>query len=118
VDVASYRFYVAALILARTAGVVLLWIARPAAEAHLPPLSTVRAGLEIAVGLAVAAWTGWHAPLLLAVTLASIRVVLGFSYRAWGGIRTASLVWVRAVVALAVFVIAVLQGSSPSPFAR
>jgi hypothetical protein len=118
VDVAPYRFLVAALMLARAAGVALLWIGRPAAQADLPPLSSRRAVLEVALGLAAAAWTGWHAPLLLAVTLATVRVVLGFSYRVWGGIRRASLVWVRAVVAIAVLLIALLQGSSPLPFAR
>jgi hypothetical protein len=112
VDVGQYRFIIAALLLARASGVLLLWIARPAAQADLPPLSSRRAVIEIAVGLIAAAWTGGIAPLLLAATLAAVRVVLGLSYRAWGGIRAASLTWVRVAVAAAVLFIAHLPISS------
>jgi hypothetical protein len=106
------------LLLARAAGVALLWIARPAVQANLPPLSSRRALIEIAVGLLAAAWTGWHAPLLLAVTLAAVRVAMSLSYRAWGGIRSASLTWVRVAVAVAVLAIALLPISSLYSAAR
>ena len=110
--VEQFRFLVVALLLARASGVALLWIARPAAEAKLPPLSSRRAAIEIAVGLMAAAWTGWHAPLLVAATLVGVRLVLGFSYRAWGGIHAQSLIWVRVAVAAAVLLIARLPASS------
>lgn len=94
----------ATLLLARAAGVVLLWIARPAAEANLPPLSSARAIVEAAIGLAAALWLGRQAPIALALTLAVVRVVLGYSYRTWGGIRVSSLWWARGLVAAAVLI--------------
>jgi hypothetical protein len=102
------------LILARTGGIVLLWIARPAAQVELPPLTSRRAVAEIVVGLVAAAF----APLFLVTTLAAVRVVMALSYRAWGGIRSSSLAWTRAVAASAVFLIASLPEWSPSLFAR
>ena len=117
-DVTVIRVLVVAFLLARSAGVALLWIARPAAHANLPPLSSRRAAVEIAVGLLAAAFMGWNIFLLLAVTLAAIRIVLALSYRAWGGIRAASILWVRIVVAVAVLLIESLPGSSPSLFAH
>jgi hypothetical protein len=45
--------------------------------------------------------------------LATVRVVMGLSYRAWGGIHAASLHWARGVVALAVLLISRLPESSP-----
>jgi hypothetical protein len=112
VDVAAYRFLIAALLLARASGVALRWISRPAAGADLPPLSSRRAVIEISLGIASALWTGWHAPLFLAAAMAAMRVVMGFSYRSWGGIRTVSLTWVRVAVAVAVLLIALLPISS------
>lgn len=102
------------LVLARMAGVVLLWIARPAAEVELPPITSGRAVAWMVLGLVAAAF----APLLLVTTLLAVRVVLTLSYRAWGGIRRASLAWVQAGAAAAALAIVVLQGSSLSLFAR
>lgn len=104
----------AGLILARAGGIVLLWISRPAAQVELPPLTSRRAVVEVAVGAVAAVFV----PIFLVTTLATVRVVMALSYRAWGGIRPSSLAWVRGVAAAAVLFIGYLPKWSPSLFAR
>ena len=102
------------LILARTAGVTLLWISRPAAQVDLPSLTSRRAVVEISAGLLVSA----YAPVFLFTTLASVRVVMLLSYRAWGGIRNASLTWVYALTGAIALSIASLPAASRLLFSR
>jgi hypothetical protein len=90
----------------------LLWIARPAADAVLPELTSRRALIVLAVGVLSAAFTGWHALLLLAATLLAVRIGMGLSYQRWGGIRAASLAWVRESLAVAILLIARLPAGS------
>jgi hypothetical protein len=101
-----------AFILSRASGTALLWIARPAANAILPPVTTTLAIVELVIGFVAALWTGWHAPLLLVLAAATVRIVMAVSYRVWGGIRIVSLLTVRIVVAVAGIVIARLPESS------
>jgi hypothetical protein len=102
---------VASLAVARAAGTALLWIARPAANANLPAMTSRQAVLELAVGIAAALWIENNALLLIAVTALIVRAVLGFSYSSWGGIHRASLLWVRLLSAVTAVAIAVLPES-------
>ncbi len=107
-DVSSW---IVAFILSRAAGTALLWIARPAANAILPPVTSTLALVELIIGFIAALWTGWHAPLLLVMAAVTVRIVMAISYRVWGGIRIMSLLTVRIVVAVAGIVIARLPES-------
>jgi hypothetical protein len=106
------QFVVASLALPWAASTALLWIARPAADAVLPELTSRRALIVLAVGVLSAAFTGWHALLLLAATLLAVRIGMGLSYQRWGGIRAASLAWVRESLAVAILLIARLPAGS------
>jgi len=109
---------VVTFVLARVAGTALLWVARPAAGAKLPSLTSLRAILELAVGVIAALWTGWHAPVLLAALVVVVRASLEVSYRLWGGIQQSSLLWVRLLMAASALFIARLPGSSLYSFVR
>ena len=53
-----WEFVIASLAVARMGGTVLLWIARPAAEARLPELTSAQALMEIALASVAAGFTG------------------------------------------------------------
>jgi hypothetical protein len=112
------KLWIVAVVVSRVAGTALLWIARPAAEAGLPMVTSRMAMVELAVGLAVALWTGWHAPLILVSVALIIRVVQAFSYGKWGGIRRASYHSVRVLSLLVALFIASLPESSLYFYAR
>jgi hypothetical protein len=106
------KLWFVAFVLSRVAGTVLLWIARPAANADLPTMNSRLAAVELVVGIAAALWTGWHAPLLLVTTAVIVRVGMVLSYSKWGGIHRVSYHAVRLLVLLAALFIASLPESS------
>ena len=112
------KLWIVAFILSRVAGTLLLWIARPAANADLPPMNSRLATVELVVGIAAALWTGWHAPLLLVTTAVISRVVMVVSYNKWGGIHRMSYHAVRVLVLLAALFIASLPESSLYSYGR
>ncbi|MFM2125437.1 MAG: hypothetical protein RL328_1888 [Acidobacteriota bacterium] len=107
-------FVIASLAVARMGGTVLLWIARPAAEARLPKLTSAQALVEIAIASTAAGLTGFHSLILLAALIVIVRGGMRYSYQAWGGIRRESLVWTRWALAVATLVIAHLPEPSRS----
>ncbi len=112
------KLWVVAFVLSRVAGTTLLWIARPAANAELPSIGSRQAVAELVIGLAVALWTGRHAPLLLVTMALTVRLAMGMSYRRWSGIHRVSYHAVRVVTLLAALFIASLPESSLYFFGR
>lgn len=103
---------VAAMATAWVGGTVLLWIARPAADAKLPDLTSWRALIELAVGAIAAAAMGTRGLLLLATVFVVVRGAKRYSYEAWGGIRPASVLWTRVLLACVSLLIALLPEPS------
>jgi hypothetical protein len=112
------KLWIVAFVVSRVAGTTLLWIARPAANADLPPVSSRQATLELAIGIAAAIWTGWNAPPVLVAAAVIVRLVMAFSYRKWGGIHRASYHTARIAVLLTTLFIASLPESSLYSFGR
>ena len=97
---------------------MLLWIARPAANAELPQIGSRQAVVELVIGLAVAMWTARHAPLLVAALALIVRLAIGVSYSKWGGIQRISYHATRIIALLAALFIASLPESSLYVFGR
>ena len=106
------KLWIVAFVLSRVAGTTLLWIARPAANAELPQISSRQAAVELILGLAAALWTGWHAPLVLVTAAVIVRAAMVISYRKWGGIHRSGYHGVRILVLLTALFIASLPESS------
>jgi hypothetical protein len=105
------KLWIVAFVLSRVAGTMLLWIARPAANADLPSINSRQAAIELVVGIAAALWTGWRAPVVLVVAAVLVRVAMVVSYSKWGGIHRASYHAVRVLVLLSTLFIASLPES-------
>lgn len=109
-----WQFVAASLVLARLGGMVLTWIARPAAEEPSPQLTSTQVWIELVLGGLVISTTGAHSLVLAAVLIFVVRSAMRASYQNWGGIRQRSVVWVRWVLAIAVPLIARLPEPSLS----
>lgn len=96
---------IASQVLPRAAMAVLAWIARPAADGAPANINSTKAVLAIALGMLSAFLTGWPALLLMAASLLTVRVALGWSYQSLGGINRDSLGWVRQTLEVLVLLI-------------
>jgi hypothetical protein len=93
---------VASQVLSRVASAGLLWMARPAANAELPRISSLGAAGAIATGLLIAWLAGW---VLAVVAILVARAVLILAYRSSGGIGRESLGWARQVTEILILII-------------
>lgn len=97
--------FLVAQTLPRAAAAALAWIARPAANAKLPNVTSVGAVLAILVGLVPALLTGVNGLFLIVAALLIIRIVQAFSYRQYEGITASSMGWTRQLLEIAVLAI-------------
>lgn len=106
------QFVLSSIVLGWTAGTVLTWIGRPAAEVPSPTLTTTRALLELVVCGLVISSTGAHALLFGAALIIAVRIVMRYSYQNWGGVQPTAVSWLRWMLAIAVPLIARLPEPS------
>ncbi len=97
--------FLVAQTLPRAASAGLAWIARPAANAELPRVTSAGAIVAILIGLVPALLAGRHSVLLIVAALLVVRIVLAFSYRYQEGITNSSLGWTRQLLEIAVLII-------------
>lgn len=97
--------FLVAQTLPRAASAGLAWIARPAANAKLPNVTSAGAILAIIIGVIPALLTGVNGLILIVAAALVVRIVQAFSYRQYEGITASSLGWTRQLVEFAVLAI-------------
>jgi hypothetical protein len=97
--------FLVAQTLPRAAAAGLAWIARPAAKAELPNVTSAGAILALVIGLVPAVLAGSHSLLLIVAVALIIRIVQAFSYRQYEGITSSSMGWTRQLAEIAVLAI-------------